>query len=287
MQEKRRQEGQKSISPKFCIIFKMEIISLTQDKEKLNASFILRKADPVIANTLRRLMIEEVPTMAIEDVELVKNSSILYDEIIAHRMGLLPIKTDLKSYFIRDECKCDGKGCARCTLQMTLKSKSGMVYASDIKSKDPNVVPVYPKTPIVKLLKGQEIEVLATAQLGKGKDHVKWAPCLAWYKYKPIIVINNSKIKDADAVVNVCPRGVLVAKSGKVEVDKNKLLSCDLCAACADKAPDGVKLNEKDDEFVFYVESFGQLKVKEIVTTAIDMLKKDLSSFKDALEAMK
>ncbi len=265
----------------------MEIISLTQDKEKLNASFILKKADPVIANTLRRLMIEEVPTMAIEDVEMVKNSSILYDEIIAHRLGLLPLKTDLKSYFLKDECKCGGKGCARCTLQMTLKAKNGMVYASDIKSKDPKVVPVYPKTPIVKLLKGQEIEVLAIAQLGKGRNHVKWAPCLAWYKYKPVIDINNSKIKDADALIKTCPKGVLQIKSGKVEVNKNKLLSCDLCGACADQAPNGVKLNEKDDELVFYVESFGQLKVKEIVTTAIDMLKKDMSDFEAALEAMK
>ena len=107
----------------------MEITLLTQDKSKMNASFILKKASPVLANTLRRLILEEVPTMAIEDIEIVKNSSILYDEILAHRLGLLPLTTDLKSYFVRDECKCEGKGCARCTLQMTLKSKSDIVYA--------------------------------------------------------------------------------------------------------------------------------------------------------------
>lgn len=265
----------------------MEIISLTNDKAKMNASFILKDADPTIANTLRRLIVEDIPTMAIEDVEIVKNNSILYDEIIAHRLGLLPLTTDLKSYFLKSECKCEGKGCARCTLQMSLKSKNSMVYASDIKSKDSKVVPAYPKTPIVKLLKGQDIELIATAELGKGKDHIKWAPCLVWYKYKPVVEINQSKIKDPEVVAKVCSKGVLEVKSGKLQINKNKLLSCDLCAACADEVPEGIKLNEKDDEFIFYIESFGQLKVKDIMITALDMLKKELSIFGEALDAMK
>ncbi len=265
----------------------MEIISLTQDKSKMNASFIIKKIDPTIANTLRRMIIEEVPTMAIEDVEIMKNNSVLYDEIIAHRLGLLPLTTDLKSYVVKSECKCEGKGCARCTLQMTLKSKNGMVYASDFKSKDPKVVPAYPKTPIVKLLKGQEIELVATAELGKGKDHIKWAPCMVWYKYKPIINITQANIKDPEAVVKVCPKGVLEVRSGKLEINQKKLMLCNLCAACADEAPNSIKLNEKDDEFVFYIESFGQLKAKEIIVTALDMLKKELSVFEEALNTMK
>ena len=83
-----------------------------------------------------------------------------------------------------------------------------------------------------------------------------------------------------------CPKGVLELKGSKVEVNKNKLLSCDLCAACADTEPDAVKLNETDTEFVFYIESFGQLKVREIVTTAFDMLKSSLSEFEDALKSV-
>src|SRR3989338_340192 len=167
----------------------MEIRVLDNNKEQGRLSFILKDSNPVFANTLRRLIIDEVPTMAIEDVEFSKNNSILYDEMIAHRLGLVPLKTDLKSYNLPEKCKCEGKGCSRCQLKMVLKvtKGSGTVYASEIKSKDPAVKPVYGDMPIVKLLKGQTLEIEATAVLGRGKDHSKWSPGLVYYKYKPII----------------------------------------------------------------------------------------------------
>ena len=103
----------------------MEIRVLENDKEQNKLSFILKDSNPIFANTLRRLMIDEVPAMAIEDVEFVKNNSILYDEIIAHRLGLVPLKTDLKSYNLPDKCKCEGKGCNRCQLKLVLKATKG------------------------------------------------------------------------------------------------------------------------------------------------------------------
>ena len=101
----------------------IEIRLLEQDKEKNKVSFVLMNSTPSFANVIRRAIIEEVPVMAIEDVEFRKNNSILYDEIIAHRLGLLPLTTDLKSYNLSSECKCKGKGCARCQLKLTLKAK--------------------------------------------------------------------------------------------------------------------------------------------------------------------
>ena len=92
----------------------IEVRFLDQDKEKNKLSFVLINSTPSFANAIRRAIVEEVPTMAIEEVEFRKNNSILYDEIIAHRLGLLPLTTDLKSYTISSECKCEGKGCARC-----------------------------------------------------------------------------------------------------------------------------------------------------------------------------
>ena len=99
----------------------MEIRVLENNKEQGNLSFILKDSNPAYTNTLRRIMIDEVPTMAIEEVEFFKNNSILYDEIIAHRLGLIPLKTDLKSYNLTDQCKCEGKGCNRCQLKMVLR----------------------------------------------------------------------------------------------------------------------------------------------------------------------
>ena len=98
----------------------MEVRAL--DKESLKISFLVKGISPYFANTIRRAIVEEVPTLAIENVEFRKNSSILYDEMVAHRLGLVPLKTDLKSYNYYKECKCKGEGCARCTTTMTLKT---------------------------------------------------------------------------------------------------------------------------------------------------------------------
>src|SRR3989338_6831963 len=168
----------------------MEIRVLENDKDKGKLSFIIKDTNAAFVNTLRRIMIEEVPTMAIEDVEFRKNTSILYDEMLAHRLGLIPLTTDLKSYNLPEECKCEGKGCARCQVTLTLEGKGpGTVYARDIKSSDSAVKPVYSKMPIVELLKGQNIELEAVAVLGKGKVHSKWISAHVYYKHKPLITI--------------------------------------------------------------------------------------------------
>lgn len=252
----------------------MEIRMLEKDKETGKLSFILRGSIPAFANTLRRLAMEEVPVMAIEDVEFRKNNSILYDEMIAHRLGLISLTTDIKSYNLPAKCKCKGEGCARCQLKMTLKAKGpATVYASDIKSKDTAIKPVYPKTQIVKLLKGQDLALEATAVLGQGKEHVKWSPGLIYYKYKPSIEIGS--VKDPETVVEVCPVNIFELKEGKLTINKDKLLKCHLCNACVD-ADEGITLNEDNTEFVFYIESWGQLDPKKIILEAVKVFKEQL-----------
>ena len=91
---------------------KIELVEKSDNK----IVFTLKDVTAGYANTLRRLMIGEVPTMAIDDVTIAKNDSVLYDEIIAHRLGLVVLKTDLSSYNMMSVCKCKGAGCARsCT----------------------------------------------------------------------------------------------------------------------------------------------------------------------------
>ncbi len=261
--------------------YKMEIRMLDKDKEAGKLSFILKGVKPAFANALRRLMIEEVPVMAIEDVEIRKNNSILYDEMVAHRLGLVSLTTDLKSYNLPSACKCKGEGCARCQVKMTLKAKGpATVYASDIKSKDTAIKPVYPKTPIVKLLKGQDVEIEATAMLGQGKDHMKWSPGLVYYKYKPSIEIGN--VKKPEAVVEACPVNIFELKEGKLTVNKDKLMTCHLCEACVD-IDEGIKLNYDSTEFIFYVESWGQLDPKKLVLEASKLFKEQLDELETSI----
>ena len=112
----------------------MQLKLLNKKEDKV--IFLITDTEAYIVNALRRIIIEEVPTMAIEDVTFIKNQSALYDEIIAHRLGLIPLTTDLKSYNLPSECKCKGKGCAQCQLKMVLEAKGPCtVYAENIKSK--------------------------------------------------------------------------------------------------------------------------------------------------------
>lgn len=258
---------------------KMKLKLISQSKEKL--SFLLEGVDVGFANALRRCAVEEVPVMAIEDVEFRKNFSALYDEVMAHRLGLLVLSTDLKSYNLPENCKCKGEGCQSCQLKLTLKAnakKDEYVHASEIKSKDPKVKPFHPNTLIVKLLKGQKLELEATAVLGKGKQHAKWSPGLIYYKYKPVIeIIKNPK--DPEAIAKICPQNVFKVKNKKLEINKDNLLNCHLCEACEEASKGAVKLKENQQDFVFYVESWGQLKPKEIMKQAAVEFSKKLDDF--------
>ena len=264
----------------------MEIRILENNKEQGKLSFILKDSDHVYANTLRRLMIDEVPTMAIEDVEFSKNNSILYDEVVAHRLGLLPLKTDLKSYNLPDKCKCESKGCNRCSLKMVLRaSKTGNVYASEIKSKDPAVKPVYGDTPIVKLLKGQSLELEATAVLGNGRQHTKWSPCHVYYKYRPIVEITGD-VKNPEAIIEVDHNNIFEIKDRKLVINKDRVLDCDLSLDFSE-IDKNVKVTASSTDFVFYVESFGQLSCKDIINNAIDIFDEQLDEFAEELKKAK
>ncbi len=256
----------------------MEMKLLSKDNETI--VFLIKDTDAASVNTLRRLIINEVPTLAIEEVNFLKNSSAMYDEFIAHRLGLLVLKTDLKSYTMPDKCKCKGKGCAHCQLWLSLKAQGPKtVYADEFVSKDPKVKPVYPKTPIVKLLKKQVLELEAVAVLGVGKDHMKFSPGLAFYQSYPIIKVGN--VKNPESIASICPTKVFVVKNNKLVVEDE--LKCILCMACADASSE-VKVEGSKKDFIFTVESFGQLTPSEMVLKAFDIFDEKLDDFAEALK---
>ncbi len=252
----------------------MEIKVIKKDKSKNYVRLAIKGIPASYANTLRRIMVNKTPCLAIEDVEIKKNNSILYDEIIAHRLGLIPLKTDLKSYNMKKSCKCNGEGCAMCELKLTLKAEGPcIVRAKDLKSADPKVKPVYENIPIVKLLKGQEIELIATAEMNVGKEHTKWSPCHVFFKNMPKIKI----VKNDSRLVEQCPLGIFEEKGNKLAVNKSKELDCHLCGACT--VDNAVELGYEKDSFIFTIESWGQLNAKEIITEAIRQFNNTLDEF--------
>lgn len=245
--------------------------------------FMLNNSTPAYANSLRRLIINRVPTIAIEDVEIKTNNSALYDEVLAHRLGLLPLKTDLSSYNEKSGCTCKGEGCAQCEVKLTLKAQGpGTIYASELKSQDPKVVPVYQDMPIVKLQKEQDIELVATAMLGKGKDHNKWAPGHAWFTYKPTFTINNKSSKFEEVKDQFPPQ---IFKNG--QIDKNLINTPELVDACEGVCDDVLKVEYDNQSFVFHVESWGQLSCEEMVKNAVETFNGMVEDFGKQVKELK
>lgn len=259
----------------------MKFEKIHYDDEK--ATFVLKGTSVAYANALRRIITNKVPTMAIDDVTFVENGSALYDEILANRIGLIPLKTDLESYNEKAKCKCKGVGCARCTLKITL-NKTGpcIVHAEDMKSKDPAVKAVHPKMPIVKLLDGQNLKFEANAVISCGKEHVKFSPGLAFYHGYPIIKLKSPK--DPKKAVEICPKKVYKMDGQKLKVADE--LKCDLCKACSD-ASEGIEVEGSKTEFIFNIESWGQLSVKDIVIQALRVFDEELDELEEEVKDLK
>ena len=156
---------------------KVKVLQETEDTIVLQ----LEGVDRSYANAVRRFAISEVPSMAIDDIVILENSSVLYDEILAHRLGMIPLRTDLERYVLPEKCDCGSPlGCQKCrvllVLDATAKDKTRTVLSGDLVSEDRDISPVSPNIPIVKLAVGQSVKLEAYAKLGRGKEHAKWQP---------------------------------------------------------------------------------------------------------------
>ncbi len=254
------------------------------------AKFVLSGANPAFANSLRRTMIGEVPKLAIEDVMIYDNSSALFDEMLAHRLGLIPLKTNLSEYKLKSECSCEGRGCSACEAVYSLSVEGPcLVKSSDLIAQNPEASPVSPNIPIVKLEAGQKVVLEAHAEINTGMEHAKWQPTLACgYKAYPVISIDD-RCDACGHCVEECPRGVLKLGKKSVAVVEGNLESCSMCRLC-EKAcmasgieKSAIKVEPDNSRFIFVVESDGSLSVKEILLYGLSNLKGKSDSLVDVL----
>lgn len=242
--------------------------------------FIIKGVSPRFMNSLRRAMMAEVPVMAIDDVYIIENTSVMYDEVLAHRLGLIPLKTDLNYYVLPEECECKSEtGCNRCSAVLILDVEGKedaitVVYSGDLKphESNPDVRPVNDKIPLVKLAPGQRIKLEAYARLGKATKHAKWSPVSRCaYKYYPIISIADHKCTGCGACVNVCHRGVFALKNGRISIEDP--LKCDLCGECVDKCTkDALKVDFDKNTLIFFLETTGALPAWRVLSEACKIL---------------
>ncbi len=227
---------------------------------------------PDVANAIRRTIMLDVPSLAIENVTIYDNTSALFDEIVAHRLGLLPLPTDLQMLVFREDCACDDEGCPNCTVHYTV-SKEGecTVYSGDLNAEDTSWAVVDDKVPLLRLKKGQRIILEAEAILGTGKQHAKWQPASGiGYTYYPDITVNDD-CNGCRACVDICPRDVLGMKGAKAVV-KN-LEACSLCRSCMEECGrDAITVTGDPSRIIFSFDTDGSLPPREVLTEALDIL---------------
>ena len=255
------------------------------------ARFYLTGAWPALANSLRREMIAGVPTLAIEDVRIYDNTSVLFDEMLAHRLGLIPLRTDLSSHVPKEVCSCQGAGCPGCTATYTLSVEGPRtVYSRDLIPQDSAAGPVDENIPIVKLTEDQKVVVEAKAYLSSGRQHAKWqATTACGYKNYPVVAIDEH-CDACGMCVEECPRGVLGTEAGKAVVLPGRLEDCSLCRlcerACLSASIGGetsIRVSPDPTRFIFTVEGDGSLPVLSILSTAVGNLKKKATELETVL----
>ena len=143
----------------------LEIINENEQK----VSVKIRGVPIQYANALRRICLNGVPIYAVDNVDVLENSSVLADEGVAHRIGLIPLKTDLESS--KDGNENDK---IMLTLESGVSDETRTILSGDLKSHDPNVIPTSNNIPIVILAPGQSLKIEAHARLGIGTEHAKW-----------------------------------------------------------------------------------------------------------------
>ncbi len=226
---------------------------------------------PQLANALRRIAAAEVPALAVDDVDFLENDSMLYDEVIAHRLGLMPLTFDSKAMNLKEECKCEGKGCSLCTVVLVLDKKGPcIVRAGDIKSSDKTVRPAFPDIPIVEMQEGEKLKLEATAVLGTGRSHAKWQAAVAYYQFYP--VLEKSPTADLDKYVETCPKGALKIENGKLMLTED----CNFSRECEKL---GLKVIGDKNKFIFTVETVSGMKPEQIFLKALDVLESKSKEF--------
>lgn len=270
----------------------IEIIEMTDTK----ARFILKDGTPGLANALRRVLISDIPKMAIDTVEFhlgpimvdgreYESITPLFDEIVSHRLGLVPVPTDHELFTFQEECVCDGEGCPNCSIMYSL-NKIGpcTVYSGDLIPLGNELLKVKDELiPIIELGDGQAVLVYAIARMGTAQQHVKWqATHGVGYKYMPKLKVEASRCDGQGKCVDLCPCGVF-AMDGKVAVVA-KPLECNICRSCLKFCDmQAISLVDDDTQFIFTMETDGSLTASQTLDYALKALEDRFVRFSDVL----
>ncbi len=242
---------------------KAEVLSKGDDR----IIILIKGTNRSLMNALRRALISEIPVFAIEDVTFYENTSAVWDEYIAHRLGLIPLRAKWGTYNESSE------------VHMYLEAQGpAEVTAGDLQIQDPGVEVVDPEIPIVRLREGQRLRLEAVAKVGTAKEHAKWQAGLA--SFRPVAKV---VVKDPARFKEVCkdfsPEEVEEASKRPEGVPSEMLNICD---DIAERHGGVVEIEKKDDAFILYVETYGNLTIPEMIDAALSTLSKRVEALREA-----
>ena len=250
-------------------------VKIKKIDEKGNVSrFLVKGTTPTFINAIRRSVMLHVPCLAVEDVSVYENDSVVFDEFLAHRLGMLPLKTDSKTYKRGDKVKLVLEKEGPCT-----------VYSKDIKSTDPKIEVIDKKIPIVKLSKDARLKVEMQAVMQSGREHSKWQPAIVSYQELPKVYSekNCNACKDC---VEACSRNAIEMKGKKVVLTKP--LECTLCKECSDIcSKKALVVDVESDAFIVNIEPMVGVSPAEIVKNAVEELQEKGKQFAKHLQKVK
>ncbi len=243
---------------------------------------------PYFVNSLRRVMLSELPKLAVNAVVIYDNTSALFDEIITHRLGLVPIPTDLSLLTFKDECVCKGKGCPNCTVRYTLsKEGEGTVFSGDLQPAEKSWSIPEDKIPIVELYGEQRLILEVEAVLGRGRDHAKWQAVQApGYRMETTIEFDKKRENDVKDFVNKLPKDLAEIKGNKLILKDSKKLPA--LESYIDKEKVDLFTIKKDPaKVIFSFETDGSFGAKDAIIESAKILENKYAEFGKQLKNLK
>ncbi len=224
------------------------------ERDERSAEFVVRGITPAFANGIRRAMIADVPTLSIDEVRMLENSSVMFDEVIGLRLGLIPLTTP-----------DDYRSGETITLQLDVEGPA-TAYSGDLVSADEQVEPADENIPIIELKDGQRLAFEADAILGRGKEHAKHQGGVAvGYRHLQSV----EEVGDADEYDDREPQIV----RGVIEEDGELIPATEFDNDLTNRYPErDVEIRDVENAFVFHVETDGSLSVDDLVTGAVESI---------------
>ncbi len=232
------------------------------------ARFLVRGVTPAFANGLRRAMVADVPTMAIDEVRFIENSSVMFDEQLALRLGLVPLSTPPEGEFV------DGD---TVTLSIDVEGP-GTAYSGDLVSSDSLVQPAEENVPIIDLKDDQRLEAEADAIVERGKDHAKHQGGVAvGYRHLQRVEVDGDLPEFEDERSRIV-RGV-------IEDDGELIPTSEFDDDLSNRYPGKeVTVEDVPNAFVFHVETDGSFTVDELVMRAVESLEVRATQLEEAVQ---